>query len=189
MEHFYKNIEGWFTFPNFYTNLINQSKDGYHIIEVGTWKGKSAAYLGTEIINSGKRIKFDCIDTWQGSAEHLNINSPFYEPLLQTKDGLYNLFLKNIEPIKDYVNVVRLPSTEASKLYQDKSLNCVFIDASHEYEDVCNDILCWLPKIKIGGLLAGHDYIHPPIKKALSDTLNKGFFDLGEDVWGFKIAK
>jgi hypothetical protein len=96
MQHFYQNIQGWFTFPSFYTNLVNQSKDGYHIVEVGTWKGTSAAFLAVEIINSGKNIKLDCIDTWLGSPENIDPNSDHFEPLLQEVDGLYNKYLSNI---------------------------------------------------------------------------------------------
>lgn len=34
----------------------------------------------------------------------------------------------------------------------------VFIDARHDYESVANDIKLWSPKVKIGGVLCGHDY-------------------------------
>ena len=39
-------------------------------MEVGSFLGKSAVFMAVEIINSGKRIKFDCIDHWKGSEEH-----------------------------------------------------------------------------------------------------------------------
>ena len=189
MKHIHEDIHGWFTFPNFYTQLVNQAKDGYHFVEVGTWKGKSAAYMAVEIINSNKEIKFDCVDTWEGSEEHLDVTSPFYEPLLQHKDGLYNHFLSNIEPVKEQITPIRKPSIEACLLYEDASLNCVFIDAAHDYENVCKDIKMWLPKVKPGGLLSGHDFIYPPIKEALKDILKEGFVGIGEDVWIYKVSK
>ncbi len=40
----------------------------------------------------------------------------------------------------------------------DQSLDFVFLDASHTYEDVKNDICLWLPKVRYGGVLAGDDY-------------------------------
>ena len=49
MEHFYQKINGWFTFLNFYTNAVNQAKPGMHFVEVGTWKGMSAAFMAVEI--------------------------------------------------------------------------------------------------------------------------------------------
>lgn len=187
MKHIHENIQGWFTFPNFYTQLVKQAKDGYHFVEVGAWKGKSAAFMAVEIINSNKSIKFDCVDTWDGSEEHLDKSSPFYEPLLEQKDGLYNHFLDNIKTVKDTINPIRKPSCEACLMYEDASLNCVFIDAAHDYENVCKDIKMWLPKVKVGGLLAGHDFAHPPIKEALKDTLQKDYMHIGEDVWIYKI--
>jgi hypothetical protein len=145
--------------------------------------------MAVEIINSKKQIKFDCIDTWEGSEEHRDPNSQHYEPVLNEKDGLYNLFLKNIEPVKHIINPIRKPSREAVLMYEDASLNFVFIDAAHDYENVCEDIKAWLPKVKPGGLLAGHDIAHPPIQQALKDVLKQGYRDIGEDVWIYKVSK
>ena len=190
MKHIHENIQGWFTFPSFYTQLVNQAKDGYKFVEVGTWKGKSAAYMAVEIINSNKNIEFDCIDTWNGSEEHVDTSSPFYEPLLSTPDGLYNHFLSNIDSVKRVVNPIRKASLEAVSMYEDKSLNCVFIDAAHDYDNVCNDIKAWLPKIKPGGVLAGHDICHPPIKQAVIDILNDEIIAMFEqDIWIHKVKK
>jgi hypothetical protein len=47
----------------------------------------------------------------------------------------------------------------ASNLFPDQSFDLVYIDASHWYKDVIFDINTWLPKVKKGGYLAGHDYI------------------------------
>lgn len=183
MNHFYHNIQGWFTFPRFYSQIVNEAKDLYHFVEVGAWKGKSSVYMAVEIANSNKKIKFDCVDTWKGD---LDITSSFNEPLLAIPDGLYKHFLSNIEPVKDYITPVKNTSVDASKLYKDSSLNFVFIDGAHDYDSVSTDITHWLPKIKKGGILAGHDFSHSPVKQALSDTIKTGFIDYGEDVWVYK---
>lgn len=186
MQHIYQNIQGWFTFPNFYSSLVNQAKDGYHFVEIGAWKGKSSAYLAVEIANSNKKIKFDCVDTWEGDT---SISSSYTEPLLEVKDGLYKHFLENIEPVKEYINPIRMTSKKASELYEDGSLNCVFIDGAHDYDSVRSDVLSWLPKIKKGGLLSGHDYAHPPIQQVLEEIFPGNYMHIGEDVWIHKIAK
>ena len=69
-------------------------------------------------------------------------------------------------------------------LFEDNSLDFVFIDASHEYEDVKNDILAWLPKVKRGGILAGHDYYvnqdwFSGVKKAVNEIFSD--FETSED--------
>ena len=59
--------------------------------------------------------------------------------------------------------VMQCLSTVAAKTFPDKYFDFVYIDADHEraYED----ILAWLPKVRPGGVIAGHDYIWNPGKK------------------------
>ena len=175
MEHFYENIQGWFTFPTFYSQIVTYSPSNSHFVEIGVWKGKSAAFMATEIFNSEKNIKFDCIDTWEGSEEHLDPNGGFFESdLLKDKDFLYKHFLKNIEPVKNIITPIRKPSLEAVKAYEDDSLDFIFIDAAHDYENVLADIKAWYPKIKKDtGVISGHDYSWcDDVKRAVHD-----FFD------------
>jgi hypothetical protein len=107
--------------------------------------------LAVEIINSGKKIELHAVDTWQGSYEHRN------DSYIKTST-LYDLFLSNIEPVKSVIKPIKKPSVEAAKIYEDDSLDVVFIDACHEYQCVRDDIAAWYPKIKRGGVMAGHDY-------------------------------
>jgi predicted O-methyltransferase YrrM len=125
-------------------------------VEVGTWKGRSAAFMAVEIALSGRAIDFDCVDTWEGS-----LNEQEHQLDQSVKEGrLYEEFLSNMEPVIGYFHPIRMRSTEAAKLYPDHSLDFVFIDAQHDYESVCQDIDAWLPKIRQGGVIAGHDYNH-----------------------------
>lgn len=169
IEHFYENIHGWFDFQDFYSTMVNGAVSPSHFVEVGSWKGKSTSYLAVEIINSGKDIKFDCVDTWEGSVEHQEGERS--EDSSVIGGNLYNVFIENMSPVDGYYNPVRMTSLEAAKLYEDESLDFVFIDASHEYEDVKNDIIAWLPKVKSGGVLAGHDYPWESVAKAVHEVL------------------
>jgi hypothetical protein len=51
-----------------------------------------------------------------------------------------------------------LPSLEGAKLYPDGHFDLVYIDACHDYPAVRDDIAAWLPKVRPGGVLAGHDW-------------------------------
>jgi predicted O-methyltransferase YrrM len=177
MEHFYHNIgENWFTYAPFYHYVVQHAIDGASFVEIGSWKGRSASYMAVEIHNSNKKIKFDCIDTWKGSVEH--VDDDF------VKQGtLYNEFLKNIEPVKHIINPIRMESVQACKMYADNSLDFVFIDASHEYEDVKKDIENWLPKVKIGGVIAGHDLSSPGVKKAVIEMTPSALATPQFDIW------
>ena len=55
MQHYYQSVDGWFTFPGLYSNVVSNAVDGWHIVEIGSWKGKSASFMGVEIINSKKK--------------------------------------------------------------------------------------------------------------------------------------
>ncbi len=61
--------------------------------------------------------------------------------------------------------VVPKRSCEAVEDVPDKTLDFVFIDADHSYEGCRADIEAWLPKLKSGGLLSGHDYANTEFPK------------------------
>ena len=56
--------ENWFTFPLLYSEMVKRFSSESHFVEIGSWKGMSAAYMAVEIANSDKDIKFDCVDIW-----------------------------------------------------------------------------------------------------------------------------
>lgn len=181
MEHFHYKIPGWFTFPKLYSHAVKAFSTGSHFVEVGTWQGNSAAYMAVEIINSGKNIKFDCIDIWgRYSIDGLNTKNPELLP----ENTVEELFLKNIEPVKHVVNPIKLSSVEGAELYKINSLDFVFIDANHVYEAVRDDLQAWFPKVKTGGIIAGHDYYNDPgVKKAVDGFFGEKNIQLGEGCW------
>jgi hypothetical protein len=155
MEHFYGNVPGHFNYENVYDEIIActppNSPEKY--VEIGGWKGKSISYAAVAIINSGKNITIDSVDTWEGSPGELALMND--KSIVE--GTLYNEFIKNIEPVKPIVTPVKMSSVKAAKQYADKSLFFVFIDGSHLYKAVKADILAWLPKVKPGGFIGGHD--------------------------------
>ena len=185
INHFYQNIgEDWFGHSNFYSEIVNKFPDGSHFVEVGVWKGRGASYMGVEINNSGKNIKFDCVDTWEYIDSQNDISKDSYE-------NLYDIFLKNIEPVKHIINPVKLLSTDAAKKYEDNSLDFVFVDAAHDYTNVKNDIEAWFPKIKVGGIIAGHDYNTSidGVKKAVDEFFNEKNIINKENCWIYEKIK
>jgi cephalosporin hydroxylase len=160
MEHFYNTIgEDWFTYQELYSNMVNYFPDNALFVEIGSWKGRSTSYMAVEIHNSEKNIKFDCVDTWNGSEEHLDPNSYWFQPeLVNDKNWLYRVFLENTKPVNHIINPIRTTSLEAAQYYEDRSIDFVFIDAAHDYENVKADLNAWYPKVKKGGFIGGHDY-------------------------------
>jgi len=167
MNHFYQSIQGWFIYQSIYDQAIKVASDGAHFVEIGSWRGRSSAYMAISILNSNKNIRFDCVDTWRGSLdEDVHQNDPAV-----VNDTLYTEFLKNMESVIHVVNPIRMPSLEAVTQYPDHSLDLVLIDAGHSYSDVAADIRAWLPKVKPGGTLAGDDYAWPGVKQAVTELI------------------
>jgi len=149
-QHFFEKVEGWFSYPQLYAYAVHSFPYG-KFVEIGTWLGQSAVFMAVEIANSKKNIDFFCVDTWKGSEEHMDDQRV-------VEDKLYETFLENIKPISEYIIPMRLRSDQAASHFKDESLDFVFIDANHEYEEVKKDIELWYPKVKKGGIFAGHDY-------------------------------
>jgi predicted O-methyltransferase YrrM len=70
--------------------------------------------------------------------------------------------------------IIESDTTCAALRVRDRSLDFVFVDAGHSYESCRTDIITWLPKIKSGGWMLGHDYDFPSVAKAVQDSL-EGF--------------
>lgn len=169
MEHFYRNVEGWFNYPDMFSYAVLMAPDKAHFVEIGTWKGQSSAFLAVEIINSGKDIKLDCIDNFTGSI--IEPGQMYDQDNIEGR--LLEVFKNNMKPVEGKYTAIQGDSTESASLYEDESLDFVFIDASHDYESFKKDLFAWFPKVKVGGLLAGHDYAdpYPGIVKAVTDHL------------------
>jgi hypothetical protein len=82
------------------------------------------------------------------------------------QDKIYNDlvdFMKKNHPNRHKFH--RGYSVDKAKDFYDNSLDFVYIDARHDYEGVKEDLEAWWPKLKIGGLFAGHDFVKDGIVK------------------------
>lgn len=68
----------------------------------------------------------------------------------------------------DRCEIWKIESHIAAKTVDDETLDWVYIDGRHDLAGVTEDIQDWLPKIKAGGVMAGHDYDLPDVKKAVN---------------------
>lgn len=164
IEHYYKNITGWFSFADFYASIVKQLPEGSRLVEVGTYHGCSFSYLVIEAINSGKKFDIVGIDAcpWPGVEE---------------------TFYKNMEPLNGhYRTLFGGDSFDRAKDFEDESIDFIFIDANHTYEYVSKDIACFLPKMKPGGIMAGHDFngAHPGVVQAVIEAFI-GDINLGRE--------
>jgi hypothetical protein len=57
------------------------------------------------------------------------------------------------------VRVIKDRSLNAVKQFEDGFFDMVYIDADHTESAVYADLCAWFPKVRAGGVLAGHDYL------------------------------
>ena len=183
MEHFYKNIDGWFDFESIYIDMVKRYPDGSHFVEIGVMFGKSTTFLATEIYNSGKKIKLDCVDIWGIYQENgvIGNSDTFWDG--NEQKSILNKFKENISPFNDFVIPIKGFSTEIANRYADDSLDFVFINANHEYESVLNDIKSWFPKLKKDGVIAGHDYNMEGVSKAVIESFGEDLIKMNNRSW------
>lgn len=125
-------------------------KEGITVAEIGSWKGMSTSVLAKTV--SPFNGKVFAIDHWQGSdgvPEHKQAKI----------SEMFSLFRHNMKAlgVLDYIHPLVMSSDIAASLFTPYSLDFVFIDADHRYSYVKKDIAMWLPKVKSGGIIAGHD--------------------------------
>ncbi len=154
MDHFYKTVPGAFTFPDFYSYLAREmaiiskrESRTVRVAEVGVYRGQSVAYLGVELINCG----LGADSRSEGIAEIVMVDR-FDE---FSASGV----VRSLEPIASVLGrVIVGDSAKSAASFGDGSLDAVFIDAGHDYASVAADIDAWRPKVRAGGILAGHDF-------------------------------
>lgn len=165
MDH-YEQIPGWFDFADIYDHVIERARDGAIFVEVGAYLGRSSLYLASRIQWSGKKIRVYVVDRWDGwlyddfsphsSTDNGNEKRP------ETEDVFWH-FIRNVRRagVEDVICPLKMPSEQAASLFEDGSLDFVFLDADHGYEAVRCDLEVWFPKVKRRGVLGGHDYLNP----------------------------
>ena len=167
MEHFYTDIPGYATdtLRYIYRRMVELANHSSRFVELGAFYGNSAAFMAVEIINSGKNIKFDVVDTFRGSQEHQQ-GKGAEDPIIAEYGNLAGEYVKYMTPVQHIVRTLVMTTVQAVDFYQDESIDFLFHDASHQYDDVIKDFEIWYPKIKHGGVIGGHDAQLPGVKKA-----------------------
>jgi predicted O-methyltransferase YrrM len=113
-------------------------------VEVGTNRGRFA----TTLCQANPNIHLTCVDPWVA-----------YELSSQKRqERFYSMAVKQLSQFN--VTIIRKTSMEAVGSFEDKSLDFVYIDGNHLFDYAIMDIIHWVPKVKIGGIVALHDYHH-----------------------------
>lgn len=119
---------------------------GYKVgVEVGVYQGA----FSEKLCQAG--LKLYSVDPWvafsgQGRA------------VLQQSHQDDNYELAKEKLSKYDCTIIRETSMDAVKKFRNRSIDFVYIDGDHTLPHIINDVWWWTPKVRAGGMVAGHDY-------------------------------
>ncbi len=118
-------------------------------VEVGVLEGKYSKVL----CDANPNLKLFGIDPWESYPEYTKANpqSDF--------DYVYEVAKKTVP---SNCTLIKKKSMDAVKEFDDNSIDFVYVDGNHEFTSEANDIHEWSKKVKVGGIVSGHDYRHYP---------------------------
>jgi hypothetical protein len=156
MPEKYKEIQGWFDFPDIYLAAADGLKDGDIAVEIGAWRGASTCFLAERLKELGKSVVFYVVDTWRGSPDEPDQMGAIAESSV----SLYEQFYGNMERagVIDSILPLRMDSEMASRIATDSSVQFLFLDGDHSAAAVRQDLEAWFPKMRVGSVMSGHDY-------------------------------
>jgi predicted O-methyltransferase YrrM len=143
-------------------DLINNIPTKGTMIEIGTFTGESTVIFGDHF---KKVIGVDPM------LQDYDVQDPTSKFNFNEVLDMFN------DRVKDYKNIslVQKTSDDAVLDFNDESFDFIYIDGIHQYENVKQDIINYLPKVKKGGVIGGHDYgpHWPGVKVAVDEMFGK----------------
>ena len=123
---------------------------GATFVELGSWKGHSASIISKVVKILGGHLY--CVDHWKGNEGTPNVGEACVR-------DVYKVFETNLHYLGlwDCITPIVMDSLTASREFADRSIDFLFMDADHRYKQFKENLEVWLPKIKINGIICGHD--------------------------------
>lgn len=168
------NTDNWFNYSKFYDWVSEQNFKT--LIEVGVWKGHSVSYLADKLRNN--KCEIYAVDLFEDDYSYRTDKSQFneFKSSIDAESAIYEIYNKNLEisNTRSLIKDITGYSWEVASQFEDDYFDFIFIDADHSYESVVKDLDAWFPKIKSGGVFAGHDYgCWTGVTKAVDEFIKK----------------
>ncbi len=168
LTHFYQDVPGFFWFEEGYRRMLETlpRTSPSVFVEIGSFHGRSTAYLAVEALNRGIPVTIHCVDSWQfpTPSEGAEARRDFGQHLAPVAVLLGERFV---------VHAMR--SDEASRKFDDGSVDVVWIDGDHAHDAVVSDIRAWFPKLRSGGWMGGDDWCMRPVQQAVFEEFGTNY--------------
>lgn len=141
------------------------------VVEVGCWEGKSTIALATAVHPD----VVHAVDTWNGSPGEIS------EQLAADRD-VFATFLANIDQHTPGNVIAHRTGWREFFATWDEQIRLIHIDATHSYDEVRDNIAAARSFMVPGGVICGDDAQHPPVRRAVMNTLGNAFLT-GAKLW------
>jgi len=128
------------------------------VAEIGSYRGVNAMFL----LARRPRLRLTMVDPWAATPHYSEKGGAIGREMADDADGIYREAMLRTEFAGGRRTVLRMTSLEAARWVPDGEFDMVFLDGDHTYKAVHKDLPAWLPKVKPGGLLCGHDFRNDP---------------------------
>lgn len=175
----------WFNYSKFY-DFVSQQEDFVEFVELGVWLGHSICYLAKKLKERGGRFFLTGIDTWD-NGYYRKVAGKFSSKVV-CEHQAYEICKQNLKRygVEDDVCLWLGDSSIRAGAWEDGYVDFVFIDANHSYESVCKDIAAWMPKMRKGGIMAGHDIKRESVSKAVVEHF-ENYEKNYRDIWWVRL--
>jgi hypothetical protein len=128
------------------------------LLGCGVEVGVKAGVFSERLLDGWKGRHLISVDSWAAAdrdERYVNLDNVTQE----VHDGFHAEAVRRLRRFGERSTVWRLSGHEAARRIPHHTLDFVYLDARHDYHSVRDDLADWFPKIRPGGILAGHDYI------------------------------
>jgi hypothetical protein len=168
--------------------FIDNSKDENLYVELGVFLGGNLARVADRVLKQNKNIQLVGIDNWEFMKNGLS-NESMSAANINWNTNFEQVCKDNLSEYK-FVQILSGDTNELYKQFDDESIDCIFIDALHTcYDYHVNEINIWLPKVKAGGYITGHDWPCGGIQNAVKDVFKDKEIFVCSSNGGYKVIK
>jgi Methyltransferase domain len=122
-------------------------------VEIGVQTGNYSAW----ILHRWAGMQLISIDPWASEEPDLYVDVANVEQ--RRHDDLFASTMHRLAPFGDRSAIWRMTGEQAATHLDDRSLDFVYLDARHDEASLADDLSTWEPKVRLGGIIAGHDYL------------------------------
>lgn len=174
-----KGIPGWQE-PDELLWLAQQAFHAQVVVEVGCYAGKTTSVLAAAVPHGG--IVY-AVDDWRGEADRPDLVGHVLKARFWESVGEQSPIMLLEQPsigAAAFFGAMTLPGMQP--------IDLLYIDASHDYGSVRDDIAAWRPLVKPGGLMAGHDYYQEGVQRAVNEAFGSQRAECPcERIWAVRL--